>query len=284
MRLVQFFLPGKGKRVGLLRGDRILDITRPEEGIGSSLDLIQQGKTAAGLGKRAEWLARATRRPALAYRDVQRPPSRRSPHLLIPLESPEIWAARPTGEPGADLVRAVFFKATAGRCSGPFVPLATRRDSRLTQPRPGIGLVLAEAGEVVALTGYLGLSPQDLLTHPLSPSHAETYDGCCALGPCLTTPDELGDIQRLQMRLALFRDGEEVFSQAFHSSPLAELSEPVARLLRDNACPWGTVLAVEAWRELPPTLALTNGDRLDLEIQGIGRLSNPVKRGLGVGG
>jgi hypothetical protein len=172
MKLIQFFVPGKGKRVGVLRGDRVLDITRPEEGIASTLDLLQQGKTAAGVRARAEWLPRAVHRGALEYRELQRPPTRRAPHLLVPLDPPEIWAARPGDAPGT---RAVFFKATASRCAGPFGALHGRSDSRRTVPCPGIGLVLSGTGEVLALTAYLGLSAEDLLDHPLALSRAETY-------------------------------------------------------------------------------------------------------------
>ena len=106
MKLVQFFVPGKGKRVVLVRGDRVLDISAPEEGVRSSLDLIEQGKTAAGLVKRAEWLARYLHRKALDWPSLQRIPSRRSPHLLIPIEPPEVWGAeytyRRSAEPRKD--------------------------------------------------------------------------------------------------------------------------------------------------------------------------------------
>ena len=79
MRLVQFFLPGKGKRVGLIRGDQVLDITASEEGVSSTLDLVAQGKTAAGFATRAAWLAKRLRRKPLDYQALQRSPSRRAP-------------------------------------------------------------------------------------------------------------------------------------------------------------------------------------------------------------
>lgn len=102
MKLVQFFLPGKGKRVGLVRGERVLDITAPEEGVHSVLDLVEQGKTAAGLVKRVEWLARRIRRKALDWPALQRTPSRRAPHLLIPIDPPEVWGAGVTYKRSAE--------------------------------------------------------------------------------------------------------------------------------------------------------------------------------------
>ncbi|MFB3818686.1 MAG: hypothetical protein ACE147_13575 [Candidatus Methylomirabilales bacterium] len=280
MRLVQFFVPGKGKRIGLLRGDSVFDISHAEEGIGSTLDLLRQGKTLAGLLKRAEWLARTLRRRALDWRELQRAPSRRAPHALIPLDVPEVWVTRPAGIP-AGARPAVFFKATASRCAGPGAPLTPRADSRCTRPRPGLGLILSAQGDVLALTGYLGLSAEDLAqAHPLFLSQSETYDGCCALGPCLLTADEIDGDAQLQMRLSLLRERGAGASEAFRAAPWRELRAPVPWLLRDNACPAGSVLAVEV--PLAAALpAVEAGDRVELEVQAVGRLSHAVHCGAG---
>jgi 2-dehydro-3-deoxy-D-arabinonate dehydratase len=276
MRLVQFFLPGKGKRVGVLRGDGVLDISHAEEGIGSTLDLLQQGKTAAGLVKRAEWLARTLRRRALDWRELQRAPSRRVPHALIPLDPPEVWVQRPTGLPPGSRP-AIFFKATASRCTGPEAFVSARADARRTRLRPGLGLVLSAQGEILALTGYLGLSAEDLAQeHPLFLSLSETFDGCCALGPCLLTADESEPAGQLQMRLSLLRAGTEAASVAFRAAPWADLAAAVPWLLRDNACPTGCLLAVEVPAPGAQTV-VEPGDRAELEVQAVGRLSNRVK-------
>ena len=126
MKLIQFFLPGKGRRVGLIRGDQVLDVTAPEEGVSSTLDLVAQGKTAAGCVTRATWLAKRLRRKPLDYQALQRAPSRRAPHLVIPIDSPEAWgvmeALAPGITPGA---------AGAGR--------ADRHPSRLVSHATGAG-------------------------------------------------------------------------------------------------------------------------------------------------
>src|SRR5574341_256944 len=141
MKLVQFFLPGRGKRVGLVRGDRVLDITAPEERVQSVLDLVEQGQSAPGLLKRAEWLAKRLHRKALDWPALQRTPSRRTPHLLIPIDPPEVWGAGITYKRSAEFRDEdaeaerggrgiydyvydsprpeLFFKATASRCVGP---------------------------------------------------------------------------------------------------------------------------------------------------------------------
>jgi 2-dehydro-3-deoxy-D-arabinonate dehydratase len=302
MKLVQFFLPGRGKRVGLVRGDRVLDITSPEEGVHSVLDLVEQGKTAAGLTKRAEWLARHVRRKALDWPALQRTPSRRAPHLVIPIDPPEVWGAGVTCKRSAEFrdehadaakgLRGIydyayedprpelFFKATAGRCVGPNAPVLVRSDSRLTAAEPELAFVLGARGTIVAFTACNDVSAWDVeRENPLYLPQAKIYLGCCALGPCLVTSDEIGDPYALQIRCSIIRDGKTIFSETANTSQLhRRLEELVSWLLKDNAIPAGTVLSTGTGIMVPDEMALRDGDQVDIEIQGIGRLSNPVRQ------
>ncbi len=301
MRLVQFFVPGKGRRVGLVRGDRVLDISAPEEGICSSLDLIEQGKTAAGLVTRAEWLARRLHRKALELPSLQRTPSRRSPHLLIPIDPPEVWGARITpkcsAEPQNEIARSfhspetsdhaedsarpeLFFKATASRCVGPNAPVMIRSDARLSATEPELAVVLGASGALVAFTACNDVCARDLeRKNPFFLSQSRVYRGSCALGPCLVTADEIGDPYALQVRCSVIRESRTLFSEAVNTARLEHrLEKLVAWLLKDNAIPPGSVLSAGTGLVVPGELTLKDGDRVDIEIQGIGKLSNPVRR------
>jgi 2-dehydro-3-deoxy-D-arabinonate dehydratase len=301
VKLVQFFVPGQGRRLGVVRGDRVLDITAPEEGVHSALDLIEQGKTASGVLKRAEWLARQVHRKAVDWPALQRPPSRRAPHLLIPLDPPEVWGAgvgcrrsagvrdeeagAVAGEGASEPVDAharpaLSFKATAARCVGPNAPVMIRSDSRLTAVEPELALVMGAGGAIVGFTACHDMSARDIAReNPLYLPQATIYRGCCALGPCLVTPDEVGDPYALQVRCSIVRDGSTVFSEAANTSQLPrQLEAMVAWLLRDDAVPAGTVLCAGTGILVPDECALREGDRVEVEVQSIGRLSNPVKR------
>lgn len=302
MKLVQFFLPGKGKRVGLIRGDRVLDITSPEEGVQSVLNLVEQGKTAAGLVKRAEWLARRPRHKALEWPALQRTPSRRAAHLLIPINPPEVWGAGLTykrsaerrdeeaaGEKGIkgiyDYVYAsprpeLFFKATAARCVGPNAPVMIRSDSQLTAAEPELAIVLGARGAIVGFTACNDVSAWDIgRENPLYLPQSKIYSGCCSLGPCLVAAGEIGDPYSLQIRCSIIRGGKTVFSETANTSQFhRKLEELVSWLVKDNAIPAGTVLTTGTGIMVPNEYALCDGDQVDIEIQGIGRLSNPVKQ------
>jgi 2-dehydro-3-deoxy-D-arabinonate dehydratase len=302
MKAIQFFLPGKGKRVGLIQGDWVLDITSPDEGVYSILDLITQGKTATGLVTRATWLAKRLRRKPLGYRALQRAPSRRAPHLVMPVEPPEVWGAAgistpraPGGDVGAtldscpesqapspqDTRPAFFFKGTAERSVGPDQPIAIRRDSRLTVPEAGLAAVLGPDGRVAAFTACDDITARDLATaHAEFLSQAKVYRGSFALGPCLVTPDELGDPHPMQVRCSILKEGETVFTQAAATDGLPRRLEELAMWLgRDNPCAPGAVVFVAAGIGIPDARALGDGDRVEVEIQGIGRLGNPVGHG-----
>ncbi|HSB71099.1 MAG TPA: fumarylacetoacetate hydrolase family protein [Candidatus Methylomirabilis sp.] len=301
MKLVQFFLPGKGRRVGAVRGDRVLDITAPEEGVQSVLGLVEQGKSAPGLLRRAEWLARKLHRKGLDWPALQRTPSRRAPHLLIPIDPPEVWGAgvtyerlagfrdegsgRATGQKLDDSVYdsprpALYFKATAARCVGPNAPVLIRSDSELTAAEAALALILGDHGSVVGFTICNDVSARDIeRENPLFLPQSKIYLGCCGLGPGLVTPDEIGDPYALQVRCSLVRDGKTVFSEAANTSRLRRrLEDLVSWLVRDNPIPPGTVLSTGTGIRLPDDLALRDGDQVDIEIQGIGRLSNPVRQ------
>jgi len=286
MKVVQYFLPGKGKRVGLIQGDRVLDITSSEEGVHSTLDLVTQGKTAAGLVSRATWLARRLHRRALDHRELQRAPSRRVPHLVMPIDPPEIWGAAGNGELRTDGAEptarpGLFFKGTAARSVGPNVPVAIRHDSRLTVPEPGLAAVIAADGRVAVFTACNDLTARDIaMAHPAYLSQAKVYRGSFALGPCLVTADEFVDPHTLQVRCSIVRDDEPIFSEAAATVGLpGRLEELAAWLGRDNPCVPGTTVFVGAWIEVPDALALRDGDRVDVEVQAVGRLSNFVRDG-----
>jgi len=302
MRLIQFFLPGKGKRVGVIQGERVLDITSSDEDIRCTLDLVAQGKTAQGVVARASWLTKTLHRRGFDWRELQRPPSRRSPHLLVPIDAPEVWGAKDTyvvddvqagagGTPDtpntqpigpgtvADPRPALFFKATAHRVVGPYASIVIRQDSTLTLPEAGLAVVLGVEGAMVAFTACNDVAARDIERRGLEYlSQARIYLGGCALGPCLTTPDEIEDPGALQVRCSILRAGKAIFSEASNTARLRRPVEAlVPWLLRDNPVPAGTVLSTGTGIVVPDMAALSNGDQVDLEVQSIGRLSNPVR-------
>lgn len=106
----------------------------------------------------------------------------------------------------------------------------------------------------------------------------KSFDTFCPLGPVLVTRDELPDPQRLGIRSIL--NGE-----VMQSSNTADMIHPVAELIafisRDTTLLPGTVILTGTpegvgFARRPP-LYLADGDTIEIEIEGIGTLSNPVR-------
>ena len=227
MKLCQFFVPGKGKRVGVVEGDTVLDVTAPRAGVGSVLDIIVSGGTAAGVDRLVRALAKRARthRP---WASLDRAPAARQPHLLAPVDAPEVWGAgityrrsreyyeAHTGEGGRtkgiyDFVYEserpeLFFKATASRTVGPNAPIGVRADSTLTAVEPELAVVLGKGGAIVGYTIGNDLSAWDIeRANPLFLPQSKTFDGCFACGPVIVTAGEIGDPHGLELACTIRR-------------------------------------------------------------------------------
>jgi len=105
----------------------------------------------------------------------------------------------------------------------------------------------------------------------------KSFDTFCPIGPCLVTPDEIGDPQNLQLTCRL---NGETMQQASTSDMIFSVAEIIAYLSEDTTLPAGTIIlsgtpsGVGFIRK--PPVYLKQGDLLELEIEKIGKLVNPV--------
>jgi len=109
-------------------------------------------------------------------------------------------------------------------------------------------------------------------------SFCKAIDTFCPLGPWIVTPDELGDVRELEMRLRV--NGEE----RQHSN-MRNISFSIPEILAHysplgysagDVLSTGTVAGVAGFQEDPQALYLKPGDVVEAEIEGIGVLRNPV--------
>jgi 2-dehydro-3-deoxy-D-arabinonate dehydratase len=301
VKLCQFFVPGKGKRVGVVDGDTVLDVTAPRAGVTSVTDLIAASGTAARLEREARALAKAAR-TRLAFAPLDRAPSPRAPHLLAPLDAPEIWGAgityrrsreyyeAHTGEGGRtkgiyDFVYEserpeLFFKASAARAAGPNAPIRVRADSTLTAVEAELALVLGKGGAIVGYTIGNDLSAWDIeRANPLFLPQSKMYDGCFACGPVLVTAAEIGDPHSLDLSCAIRRGGRTIYEGRVNTKEMRrQCADLVAWLGRSNTCPPGTLLSTGTGILVPDEHALAEGDVVEITLERVGTLRNPVRR------
>ncbi|MFW6382434.1 MAG: fumarylacetoacetate hydrolase family protein [Haloferacaceae archaeon] len=212
---------------------------------------------------------------------------------LLPVTPDEVWAAGVTyqiseqareaesGKPEVyidvyDSERPeLFLKATPSRTVGPNEGVGIRGDSTWDVPEPELGVVLHRE-EVVGYTIGNDVSSRSIEgENPLYLPQAKVYDRCCSVGPCVATPDVVGNPHDLGMTLTIERDGEAVFEDSTSTSEMATTCETlVSYLRRHNDLPETVVLLTGTALVPPESFTLAAGDQVTIDIEGIGQLVN----------
>jgi 2-dehydro-3-deoxy-D-arabinonate dehydratase len=226
-------------------------------------------------------------------------PARLAPlPLLAPLLPGEIWAAGVTyersrharveeSESSADVYALVYdaerpelFLKDAGcrRTVGPGEAVALRSESRWTVPEPELGLVLDADGSIMAVTGGNDLTARDIeAENPLYLPQAKLFSACCALGPAVLVPDDPAAPYAISVRI-WNADGALVNEDATSTAAMHRSFEELAAwCVRENPVPAGSVLLTGTGVVPPDDVALAPGYRVEVEVEGIGVLSNPVR-------
>jgi len=215
--------------------------------------------------------------------------------LLLPVEPPEVWCAGVTYERSRDarieesavedvysLVydaeRPELFLKDAGcrRTVGPGEAVGIRSDSAWNVPEPEIGLVLGDAGDIAGVTIGNDVSSRDIEgANPLYLPQAKVYAGACALGPAVLSPVPSEPFE-IRMRI-LDATGAELFTGETSTGRMKRsFEELVEFLVRDNPVPPGSVLLTGTGLVPPDDFTLEPGHVVEIEVPGVGILSNPV--------
>jgi 2-dehydro-3-deoxy-D-arabinonate dehydratase len=163
------------------------------------------------------------------------------------------------------------------RTVGPGGSIRLRSDSSWMVPEPELGLVLGETGEPVAVTIGNDVSSRDIEgANPLYIPQAKIFAGACAIGPALAVPDDWDAVFpiRMQIRAA---DGSELFAGETSTARMRRSPRELAAwVVRDNPVPAGSVLLTGTGLVPPDDYTLEPGHTVEIEIEGIGVLSNTV--------
>jgi 2-dehydro-3-deoxy-D-arabinonate dehydratase len=106
---------------------------------------------------------------------------------------------------------------------------------------------------------------------------AKTYRASCALGPWIRVGADEDEARSWSISLEIHRDGAPVFQGSTQVSQLKRsLDELAGWLHRCQEFPNGSMLLTGTGIVPPNEFTLAAGDRVVIEIDGIGRLENPV--------
>lgn len=298
MRLIQFFVPELGKRVGVLEEEKVVDIT---EIVPTTLALLERAiekrRSLEEEAKEAFEEAKSQNARSFDLASLQNPLEPDKPHLLLPIDAAEIWGAGVTYKRSAEERDAdsqtdiytrvyfsdrpeLFFKATLHRCAPPFGEIAVRSDSEFTAVEAEVAVVIGIDNQPVAFTLCNDVSAWDIeRLNPLYLPQSKIYAGCCSFGPMLATPEQIGDPYAIEVKCRIIRDGVVIFEGETSTSQLSRrYDELISFLRRDNPILIGTVLTTGTGIMPPPEASLRDGDIVEIESPQLGKLVNKVRK------
>jgi 2-dehydro-3-deoxy-D-arabinonate dehydratase len=284
MKLAKFLLPSGEPGVGRVEDDFLLplDLSRQFRSLSEILEADDPHEAAEFLTKNKEKLALGSVR------------------LLPPIDHQEVWAAGVTYKRSRtarmeestsaascyDLVYAsprpeLFFKASPHRVAGHGQPLRIRVDSDWNVPEPELTLVVNSEIKLVGFTIGNDMSSRDIEgDNPLYLPQAKVYNQCCGLGPWITLPQGMPAREETGIRLVIRRDGQVEFEGATSVAQMARSFENlIGWLARDNSFPTGAFLLTGTGVVPDSNFTLLADDIVEVTIDGIGTLSNPIVQG-----
>ena len=172
----------------------------------------------------------------------------------------------------------LFMKSTPERVVGPGGNIRVRRDGKWNVPEPELALVVAPDLRIVGYTIGNDVSSRDIEgENPLYLPQAKIYDGACAVGPVVTLAGHLPPLDQVGIRLVIRRAGAVAFEGTTSAGQITRTLESLVGWLgKEYRLPHGAVLLTGTGIVPPDAFSLAIGDVVEITIDGIGTLSNPV--------
>ena len=282
MRLINF-QSASGPRLAGLRGNDYVDLSHGDPEIpGSMLELLALGET--GLRSAAKAIANGPTTGANAIRFL---PPVTNPQKVICVGLNYADHARETGaEPPSE---PVIFSKFATALIGHNVPIELPANSDKVDYEAELVVVIGRTGKNIPVqnamdyvAGYCcghDVSARDWQKHKPGGQWllGKSFDTFAPLGPELVTKDEIADPNRLRVQLRL--NGQTMQDSntsqfIFRIDELIAYVSTVCTLAPGDLIYTGTPPGVGVARK--PPVYLKPGDTVEVEIEVIGRLSNPV--------
>lgn len=218
--------------------------------------------------------------------------------LLAPVERQEVWAAGVTylrskkarmdesdfSANAYDRVYAakrpeLFFKSLPEKVVSPLQAVGIRKDARWSVPEPELALVINSKGRIAGYTIGNDMSARDIEgENLLYLPQAKIYDRSCALGPWITLGVGESEARSWKIKMEIHRHGTEVFRGETAVDRIKRpLGQLVESLYRSQTFPHGAVLLTGTGIVPPDDFTLKDGDRVRIQITGIGTLENTVQ-------
>ena len=281
------FRSGRGDRTGVLEGGSIYDLTSTGPAFSDWATAYESAGSLPRLLSAVRRSLKRTEKTKSNYRLLRRPfsPTEIWGAGVTYMRSREARESETTTKGLYDYVYTserpeLFLKDSGLRCVGPGDAIGIRSDSRWTVPEPELSVVLDDRFRTLGYTVGNDVSSRDIEgENPLFLPQAKVYRGSAAIGPVIATADEIPNPHSLKIGMRITRRGSEVFAGEVNTSQMKrKVEELVGYLKRDNVIGGFTVLMTGTSIVPPDDFTLQGGDVVEIEIEKIGVLRNPVRR------
>jgi 2-keto-4-pentenoate hydratase/2-oxohepta-3-ene-1,7-dioic acid hydratase in catechol pathway len=214
--------------------------------------------------------------------------------LLAPIANPPkiicAWVNYPNPAVAKMPETPIFFSKYASAIVGPDVPISLPLIGDQIVVEPELAAVIGTAGKHIQpadalshIAGYTIVNDVTAFSHRLqvllgSPGPymmAKTFDSFAPCGPCIVTSDAIPDPHSLVIRQWL---NGELQTRSNTSQAIFKLPELISYVSGFFALEPGDLILTGSPPPDGPLKFLSEGDQVSIEIEGIGRLENPVVR------
>ena len=193
-------------------------------------------------------------------------------------------------ETGAELPKApLLFAKWGNTLIGHGDPIVLPRESEEVDYEAELGVVIGTGGRHIAETralehvrGYIcvnDVSARDLQFGDGQWTRGKSPDTFCPVGPRLVPREEIDDPQALAIKCILNGETMQDSTTANMIFSVAEIISYVSRTITlepGDLIATGTPAGVGVFRD--PKVLLKDGDEVTVEVEGLGALTNPVRK------
>ena len=173
----------------------------------------------------------------------------------------------------------LFFKSTAVRARGTNAPIGIRYDSDASVPEPEVAIYINKHREIIGYAICNDVTARSIEgENPLYLSQAKIYIGSTAIGPDITPAWLAPSANEMSIKAKILRGSALMWEAETSLGALNRtLEDLVNYVFRCQDFPHGLILSTGTGIVPPMHIALAAGDIVEINVAGVGTLSNTVE-------
>jgi 2-dehydro-3-deoxy-D-arabinonate dehydratase len=172
----------------------------------------------------------------------------------------------------------LFFKSTAVRARGTNAPIGIRYDSDASVPEPEVAIYINKHREIIGYAICNDVTARSIEgENPLYLSQAKIYIGSTSIGPNITPSWLAPAAAEMSIKAKILRGSHVVWEAETSLGALTRtLKDLVDYVFRCQDFPHGLIHSPGTGIVPPLDISLAQGDTVEIDVAGVGLLSNPV--------